>query len=252
MIDSLRTFLSPAKAPKPGRAKRPVGRLPVGRLLAGRLEHSHSKCHAVSQSIPWRPLRFSLRPLRSSLDHAICEIAIKHEPIKRSPALLASIVLLIGAPGLHSERASPLTTHAASHHESHSDDTARDGKNDFDFDLGVWHTHIRRVLDPFSDSANAIELNGTVTVRKIWDGRAQLEEIEADGPKGHWEGMTLFLYNPQSRQWSMNFINSKIATLNAPLTGAFKDGRGELFSLSRQIHPGARSVVRHRAGFASL
>jgi hypothetical protein len=156
--------------------------------------------------------------------------ARKTIPIKRNPALFASIAILIGALGLHAERASPLTTHAASHHESHSADTARDGKNDFDFDIGVWHTHIRRVLDPFSGSANAVELNGTVTVRKVWDGRAQLEEIEADGPKGHWEGMTLFLYNPQSRQWSMNFINSKIATLNAPLIGTFKDGRGELFS----------------------
>src|ERR1700730_12879732 len=60
---------------------------------------------------------------------------------------------------------------------------ARDGAHDFDFDIGVWHTHIRRVVDPFADSTNSFELNGTVTVRKIWNGRAQLEEIEADGPK---------------------------------------------------------------------
>ena len=122
------------------------------------------------------------------------------------------------------------TFHAASNTGHQSANSARDGEHDFDFDIGVWHTHIRRVLDPFSSPSNSIELNGTVTVRKIWDGRAQLEEIEADGPNGHWEGMTLFLYNPQSHQWSMNFINSKIAALNAPLIGSFKDGRGELFS----------------------
>ena len=52
-------------------------------------------------------------------------------------------------------------------------------------------------------------LDGTVTVRKIWDGRAQLEEIEADGPKGHWEGLTLFLYNPQSHEWNQTFISSE-------------------------------------------
>ncbi len=154
----------------------------------------------------------------------------KHAPIKTSPALLASIALLIGALGWQPERAFPLTAHARSHHESQSADTARDGKNDFDFNIGVWHTHIRRVLDPFSGSTNSIELNGTVTVRKVWDGRAQLEEIEADGPKGHWEGLTLFLYNPQSHQWNQYFIDSKIATLTTPLIGAFKDGRGELFS----------------------
>ena len=107
---------------------------------------------------------------------------------------------------------------------------ARDGAHDFDFDIGVWHTHIRRVVDPFSDSTNSFDLNGTVTVRKIWNGRAQLEEIEADGPKGHWEGLSLFLYNPQSHQWSQSFLNSKIAVLSAPLIGEFKDGRGELFA----------------------
>ena len=81
---------------------------------------------------------------------------------------------------------------------------ARDGSHDFDFNTGVWHTHIRRVLDPFSASSDAVELEGTVAIRPVWGGRAKLEEIEADGPKGHWEGLSLFLYNPQSHQWSQN------------------------------------------------
>ena len=108
--------------------------------------------------------------------------------------------------------------------------TLSEGEHDFDFNVGVWHSHIRRILDPFSDSSKAVELDGTVSVRKIWDGRAQLEEIEADGPNGHWEGLTLFLYNPESHQWSQSFINSKMATLGSPLVGSFKDGIGELFA----------------------
>ncbi len=106
----------------------------------------------------------------------------------------------------------------------------RDGQHDFDFNIGVWKTHIRRILNPLSGSANSIELVGTVTVRKVWDGRAQLEEIEADGPKGHWEGLTLFLYNPDAHQWSQSFANSKSGVLISPLIGEFKNGRGELFS----------------------
>jgi hypothetical protein len=106
----------------------------------------------------------------------------------------------------------------------------RDGQHDFDFNLGVWKTHIRRILDPLSGSANSIELEGTVTVRKVWDGRAQLEEIEADGPKGHWEGLTLFLYNPDAHQWSQSFANSKSGVVTSPLIGEFKNGRGELYS----------------------
>ena len=111
-----------------------------------------------------------------------------------------------------------------------TDRVARDGGHDFDFNFGVWRTHIRRILDPLSGSTHAMELNGTVTVRKVWGGRAQLEEIEADGPNGHWEGMTLFLYNPQSHQWSQTFADSKTGVLEPPQIGAFEKGRGELFA----------------------
>ena len=100
----------------------------------------------------------------------------------------------------------------------------RDGQHDFDFGSGTWHTHIKRTLDPFDDKSPSIELDGSVSSRKVWGGRAWLEEIQADGPKGHWQAMTLFLYNPQAHQWSMNFINSKMGTLNSPLIGEFKGG----------------------------
>jgi hypothetical protein len=106
--------------------------------------------------------------------------------------------------------------------------TPRDGAHDFDFDLGVWTTHITRNLHPLTGSGETVELTGTVTVRKLWGGRAQVEEIEADGAKGHWEGMTVFLYDPQARQWSMNFANSSEGKFTAPLIGSFENGRGEL------------------------
>jgi hypothetical protein len=102
------------------------------------------------------------------------------------------------------------------------------GAHDFDFNFGTWHTHIQRMLDPFTDQEHRVELDGTVSVRKIWGGRAQLEEIEADGPKGHWEALTLFLYNPKSQQWSQIFINAKRGVIDSALIGSFKNGRGEL------------------------
>jgi hypothetical protein len=109
-------------------------------------------------------------------------------------------------------------------------DTLREGQHDFDFNFGAWHTHIRRLQHPLTGSTSWVELNGTVTVRKVWDGRAQLEEIEADGSTGHFEGTTLFLYNPQAHQWSQTFANSSSGTLGQPSIGEFKNGRGEFFS----------------------
>jgi hypothetical protein len=102
--------------------------------------------------------------------------------------------------------------------------------HDFDFNRGYWKSHITRTLDPFSAASQTVELTGTVAVRPIWDGRVWLEEIEADGPSGHWQGMTMFMYNAQSREWSQSFLDSKFGTPSAPLVGTFKDGRGELMS----------------------
>ena len=99
--------------------------------------------------------------------------------------------------------------------------------HDFDFNVGTWYTHIERVLDPFSDEQHSMEIDGTVVVRKVWGGRAQLEEIEADGPKGHREALSLFLYNPKSQQWSQTFLNSKMGLISASLVGSFKDGQRE-------------------------
>jgi hypothetical protein len=112
-----------------------------------------------------------------------------------------------------------------------SKDSATDGGgHDFDFNFGSWHTHIQRIPDPFSNPSKSYELDGTVVVRKVWGGRAQLEEIEGEGSNGHWQGLTLFLFNSKSHQWSQTFINSKMGVLNSPTIGAFKLGRGELFN----------------------
>ena len=105
----------------------------------------------------------------------------------------------------------------------------RDGSHDFDFDLGVWHTEITRRLHPLTHSTEAMSLSGTVTIRKVWSGKAQLEEIEADGPKGHWEGMSLFLYDPVAHQWSQTFIGSAAGVFTPGFVGSFHDGIGELF-----------------------
>src|SRR6202020_2129184 len=100
----------------------------------------------------------------------------------KSFGLFGALVVAVSVFGGGFDRAVAQTGGAASEPGTQPAVALRDGKNDFDFNLGVWHTHIRRVLDPFSGSDKSMELDGTVTVRKVWDGRGQLEEIEADGP----------------------------------------------------------------------
>ena len=105
----------------------------------------------------------------------------------------------------------------------------QDGQHDFDFEIGTWKTHLRRLLRPLTGSTTWVEYEGTTVVRKVWNGRANLVELVADGPTGHFEGLNLRLYNPESRQWSLNFANSSSGMLGAPTIGEFKNGRGEFY-----------------------
>jgi hypothetical protein len=107
--------------------------------------------------------------------------------------------------------------------------TTRDGQHDFDFEIGTWETQLKRLIHPLSGSNEWAEYKGVTTVRKVWDGRANLIELTADGPAGHFEGLNLRLYNPQSHRWSLNFASSRGGTLGQPTIGRFIDGRGEFY-----------------------
>ena len=105
----------------------------------------------------------------------------------------------------------------------------RDGQHDFDFEIGVWKTHLKRLLHPLSGSNSWVELEGTTVVRKIWNGQANLAELTTGAASGHLQVLSLRLYDPRSRQWSLNTANANSGSLSVPTIGEFKNGRGEFF-----------------------
>ncbi len=106
--------------------------------------------------------------------------------------------------------------------------TDRDGHHDFE--LGSRKIHLKRRLHPLTGSNTWVEFDGTSVTRKVWNGRSQIEEFETDGAAGHIEGLTLRLYNPQTRQWSLYWANAKNGTLVVPQIGQFKDRQGEFYA----------------------
>lgn len=144
---------------------------------------------------------------------------------------LGNRLLLCGlALAWHSLPAVAQTPSAASRPSPTPPVERRDGRHDFDFEIGTWKTRLSRLLHPLTGSTSWVEYEGTTVVRKVWNGRANLVELEADGPAGQIQALSLRLYNPQSRQWSLNFSNSRGGTLSPPSIGEFKDGRGEFFA----------------------
>jgi hypothetical protein len=76
----------------------------------------------------------------------------------------------------------------------------------------------------------------------VWNGRANLVELDVAGPAGRIEGLSLRLFNPRSRQWSLYYANRQAGTLGPPMIGEFEDGRGEFFA--QETHDGRAILVR--------
>lgn len=107
----------------------------------------------------------------------------------------------------------------------------RDGARDFDWEIGSWDTSLRYLANPLSPEADRwVEYRGSSIVRPAMDGQANLVELDVAGPAGSIRGLSLRLYNPQTRQWSLNFASMRSGQLTAPVYGSFAaDGHGLFF-----------------------
>lgn len=104
----------------------------------------------------------------------------------------------------------------------------QDQQHAFDFHFGTWRTHILSR----TSTAQWEKMTGTVIDQPLWQGKANLEKIEASGNGRHFQGLTLFLYSPQSGQWSQQFAGSSDGIISEPVYGEFKNGRGIFYGWS--------------------
>jgi hypothetical protein len=119
---------------------------------------------------------------------------------------------------------------------------SRDGQRDFDFELGTWQTRISRLPQPLTGSTTWVEYAGTTVVREVWGGRANLVELVAEGPAGRLELLSLRLYDPATRQWSLHVASSRGGGIGPPVVGHFDGGRGRF--LGRETIDGRDVLVR--------
>jgi hypothetical protein len=133
---------------------------------------------------------------------------------------------------------------AKSQQQPQQQETHHDGQHDFDFEIGAWKVHLKKLQHPLTGSTTWIEFDGTIAARAVWDGRANFDEFEADSPSGHVEGLTLRLYNPQSRQWNLYWANPKDGTFSGPpQVGEFTNGIGEFYC--QDTYNGRMILIRY-------
>ena len=106
----------------------------------------------------------------------------------------------------------------------------RDGRTDFDFFIGRWKAHCQGLRERLKGSKDWDEFEGVAVVRKVLGGLGNIDEITMDRKNGRLEGMTLRLYNPESRQWSMYWASGTDGVLQPPVIGGFVNEQGEFYS----------------------
>jgi len=122
-----------------------------------------------------------------------------------------------------------------------------DGAHDFDFLIGDWKAHVRRLPDRLVGSTTWVEYDGISRHKKLLDSNANFEEFEVESrdKKLRIKAQTLRLYNPASHQWSIYLVDLDKGTLELPpVIGQFTGKRGELYN--QQDWKGRAVLVRYQ------
>ena len=104
------------------------------------------------------------------------------------------------------------------------------GARDFDFLIGRWHVHNRRLEERLTGSTSWLEFPATLETRSILQGIGNIDQFRTSFDGRAFEGFTLRLFNPASGNWSLYWADNHSAELQPPLIGRFRDGRGEFFA----------------------
>ncbi|MEQ4720105.1 hypothetical protein [Nonomuraea sp. B19D2] len=98
--------------------------------------------------------------------------------------------------------------------------------NDFDFFAGSWNVANRKLVKVLSGSDEWDEFPGYSVASRHFDGAASFDEVTF--PTKGFSGLTVRVFNHETRQWSIYWASSSRGVLDTrPMVGAFEGNRGE-------------------------
>jgi hypothetical protein len=87
--------------------------------------------------------------------------------------------------------------------------SSRDGQHDFDFFMGNWRVHHRRLKERLANNHEWVEFEGTCTGQKILGGLGNIGDCMLDLPGGAYRGVALRAYDPEKKQWSIWWLDGR-------------------------------------------
>lgn len=115
-------------------------------------------------------------------------------------------------------------------------------ENDFDFLLGSWHIRNRKLKTRLNNCTEWDEFLAKGTLRKILRGIGNIDDFITTLDNEPFEGMSLRLFNPSTKLWSIYWADSRIGEMQIPVVGSFNGDIGEFYA--EDIFAGKEILVK--------
>jgi hypothetical protein len=103
-------------------------------------------------------------------------------------------------------------------------------KNDFDFFIGKWAIRNKKLKTRLNGCTEWIEFESAQEMHTILNGAGNIDNFKTSFDGKPFEGMSLRLFNPKTKLWSIYWADSNVVKLDPPVTGSFENNLGYFFT----------------------
>ena len=148
--------------------------------------------------------------------------------IHRCSIVVASLSLCLAAPGHLAPQA-----HQDSTPGMKQADSAVPGLHDFDFLVGHWQAHHRKLKHRLANNHEWAEFDGTLFNQPLMGGYSNFDDTVLNVPGAPYRGVALRSFDPRTQQWSIWWLDSRTPSdpLDPPMVGTFHNGVGTFYGI---------------------
>jgi hypothetical protein len=114
-------------------------------------------------------------------------------------------------------------------------------RDDFDFYIGKWNIRNRKLKTRLNGCTEWFEFDARQEMSKILNGAGNIDFFHTSPDGKPFEGMTLRLFDPVTRLWSIYWADSNVVVLDTPVKGSFENGIGRFYA--RDVFNGKEILV---------
>lgn len=109
--------------------------------------------------------------------------------------------------------------------------------HDFDYLVGKWTMHNKKLKERLKNNHEWTEFESTDENHNILNGVGNTDIFKTMGADGKvYEGLTVRLFNPKTRLWSLYWAASDKGTMDPPVVGSFEGSIGKFYG--RDVYEG--------------